>query len=115
MKTNQKPHGTRLSSLPDALVPSPQGVPRYILNLTCASAAGKVAAVTCFLEARNCYIDEISVFDDSINQAFFMRCVFHAESGGMLPLSQMQGDFETIGGRFGMTWSIHDATVRPAY
>ncbi|MFZ3288330.1 MAG: formyltetrahydrofolate deformylase [Telluria sp.] len=88
-------------------------MPRYILTLSCASAAGQVAAVTGFLEARNCYIDEISVFDDSINQAFFMRCVFHADSGDMLPLSQMRDDFEAIGGRFGMTWAIHDTAVRP--
>ncbi|MDP3670250.1 MAG: formyltetrahydrofolate deformylase [Telluria sp.] len=94
-------------------MPSPQAVPRYILTLSCASAAGQVAAVTGFLEARNCYIDEISVFDDSINQAFFMRCVFHADSGDMLPLSQMRDDFEAIGGRFGMTWAIHDTAVRP--
>ncbi len=113
MKTNHEPHATCLPSRPEALVPSPQAVPRYILTLSCASAAGQVAAVTGFLEARDCYIDEISVFDDSINQAFFMRCVFHADSGGMLPLSQMQDDFEAIGRRFCMTWSIHDAAVRP--
>lgn len=113
MKANQEPHATGLSSRPETLVPAPQAVPRYILTLSCASAAGQVAAVTGFLEARDCYIDEISVFDDSINQAFFMRCVFHADRGGMLPLSQMQDDFEAIGRRFGMMWSIHDAAVRP--
>lgn len=113
MKPTYESHVAGLLSWPEPALPSPQAVPRYILTLSCASAAGQVAAVTGFLEARNCYIDEISVFDDSINQAFFMRCVFHADSGDMLPLSQMRDDFEAIGGRFGMTWAIHDTAVRP--
>lgn len=113
MKPNYEAHVAGLLSWPEPALPTPQVVPRYILTLSCASAAGQVAAVTGFLEARNCYIDEISVFDDSINQAFFMRCVFHADSGDMLPLSQMRDDFDAIGARFGMTWAIHDTAVRP--
>jgi len=113
MKPSYESHVAGLLSWPEAVLPSPQAVPRYILTLSCASAAGQVAAVTGFLEARHCYIDEISVFDDSINQAFFMRCVFHADSGDMLSLSQMRDDFEAIGSRFGMTWAMHDTAVRP--
>lgn len=86
--------------------------PKYILTLSCPSAAGQVAAITGFLEARGSYIDEISVFDDSFNQAFFVRCVFHAAAGGVLPLAQMQEDFLPISKRFSMEWSMSDAAVR---
>lgn len=86
--------------------------PKYILTLSCASAPGQVAAVTGFLEARGCYIDEISVFDDRFNQTFFARCVFHAAPGGVLPLEQMREDFQPISKRFGMEWSMCDAAVR---
>ena len=85
---------------------------KYILSLSCPSAPGQVAAITGFLEARGCYIDEISVFDDSFSQAFFLRCVFHAAAGGALPLAQMQADFLQIGKRFGMEWSMSDMAVR---
>ena len=37
---------------------------RFILNVTCASAQGQVAAVVGFLDGFGCYIDECSVFDD---------------------------------------------------
>jgi formyltetrahydrofolate deformylase len=36
-----------------------------------------VAALAGFLEARGCYIDEMAVFDDKLEQKFFGRCVFH--------------------------------------
>jgi formyltetrahydrofolate deformylase len=86
---------------------------KYILTLTCASAAGQIAAVAGFLEARGCYIDEIAVFDDKLNEAFFARCVFHSASGSALSLDRMRQDFKMISNRFGMEWAISDATVRP--
>jgi formyltetrahydrofolate deformylase len=91
---------------------SVSSAPKYILTLSCPSAAGQVAAITGFLEVRGCYIEEIAVFDDSINQSFFVRCVFHAASGEPLPLEQMQEDFQAISNRFGMEWTMRDAAVR---
>ena len=42
----------------------------YVLTLSCPSAAGQVAAIAGFLEARGCYIDEVAVFNDKLNQSF---------------------------------------------
>ena len=89
-----------------------EAIPKYILALSCPSAPGQVAAIAGFLEERGSYIDEISVFDDSFNQTFFVRCVFHAAAGGALPLQQMKADFQTISEKFSMTWSMTDAAVR---
>src|SRR5438445_4911020 len=88
-------------------------ITKYILTLSCASAPGQVAAIASFLEVRGCYIDELSVFDDNVNQTFFVRCVFHAASGSLLPLDRMRQDFRVISNQFGMEWSMRDATVRP--
>jgi formyltetrahydrofolate deformylase len=86
---------------------------QYILTLSCASAAGQIAAVAAYLELHGCYIDDIAVFDDKLEQAFFARCVFHARSGDALSLDALRDGFAAIGTRFGMQWSIVDAAVRP--
>ena len=86
---------------------------KFILTLSCSSAAGQVAAVTGFLEERGCYIDEIAAFDDKLEQSFFARCVFHRACGDALGLEAMRRDFSVISERFGMQWSITDAAVRP--
>jgi formyltetrahydrofolate deformylase len=91
-------------------LPTPEST--CILTLSCASAAGQVAAVTSFLEARGCYIDEIAVFDDKIEQRFFARCVFHPAAGSALPVDALRADFRAIGERFGMQWSIDLAATR---
>jgi formyltetrahydrofolate deformylase len=86
---------------------------QYILTLSCTSAPGQVAAVTHFLEARGCYIDEISAFDDKLSQSFFARCVFHAAHGETLSLNKMREDFSEISRRFDMQWSIAAASTHP--
>ncbi|MES2259451.1 MAG: formyltetrahydrofolate deformylase [Pseudomonadota bacterium] len=86
---------------------------KYILTLSCASAAGQVAAIAGFLEARGCYIDEIAVFDDKLEQAFFARCVFHPAHGDALALDALRRDFAAISERFAMQWAISDAAARP--
>jgi formyltetrahydrofolate deformylase len=84
-----------------------------ILTLSCASAAGQIAAVTSFLETRGCYIDDIAVFDDKREQRFFARCVFHPTGGDALPIETLRDDFSAIGERFGMQWAIELAATRP--
>ncbi len=91
----------------------PTSESKFILTLSCASAAGQVAAVAGFLEARNCYIDEIAVFDDKLEQKFFARCVFHPAAGAPLAQDALRADFALIGERFGMQWAIVDAHLRP--
>lgn len=92
---------------------SPDTSAQYILTLSCTSAPGQVAAVTAFLEARDCYIDEISAFDDKLSRSFFARCVFHAVDGVHLPLDRMREDFHAISRRFGMDWSMAAVATRP--
>jgi formyltetrahydrofolate deformylase len=92
-------------------LPNPSA--QYILTLSCTSAPGQVAAVTQFLEARGCYIDEISAFDDKLSQYFFARCVFHAAHSDSLPLNKMREDFSEISRRFDMAWLIAAVSTLP--
>ena len=85
----------------------------HVLTLSCASSAGQVAAVTAFLEQRDCYIDDIAAFDDKLEQRFFARFVFHRASGAALALDELRAGFTPIGARFDMAWSITAAAERP--
>ncbi len=87
---------------------------RFLLTLSCPSAAGQVAAVVGVLDRHRCYVDELTVFDDDLSGRFFVRCVFHASEASDVPdLAALRGEFAPIAERFDMQWSIHDADARP--
>jgi formyltetrahydrofolate hydrolase len=58
-----------------------EGKPHYILNATCDSRLGTVAAVSGFLASRQCYITEMQQFDDILSGRFFVRVNFFGEPG----------------------------------
>ncbi|MDN0082805.1 formyltetrahydrofolate deformylase [Crenobacter sp. SG2305] len=89
-----------------------QAQPRFILTLSCPSAAGQVAAVSGFLDARGGYIDELSVFDDELSQRFFIRCVFHTGNTDAALLPRLRAEFAPIAERFAMQWQLNDAAAR---
>ncbi|MDR5761554.1 formyltetrahydrofolate deformylase [Caballeronia sp. LZ035] len=87
---------------------------QLVLTVSCPSAAGQVAAIVGFLERHHGYIDELTVFDDDLSERFFVRCVFHgARPDEPLDLAMLQREFESIAGRFSMSWAMHDLSVRP--
>lgn len=92
---------------------TPVAVPEYILTVTCRSAKGQVAAISGFLDSRGCYIKEFEVFDDELEDCFFVRCVFRGERGQMPPLVSLREAFAPIAARFGMQWALHDETRLP--
>ena len=79
-----------------------EGKPHYILNATCDSRLGTVAAVSGFLASRQCYITEMQQFDDILSGRFFVRVNFFGEPGqtpgidGLREFTQAKGIwFET--------------------
>ncbi|MFT0174568.1 formyltetrahydrofolate deformylase [Paraburkholderia mimosarum] len=86
---------------------------RFILNVTCASAQGQVAAVVGFLDGFGCYIDEFSVFDDPQTARFFVRCEFHVPGPRRLGCETLQEAFVPLARRFAFEWAIFDASVKP--
>ena len=80
---------------------------QYVLNASCASAPGQVAAIVRFLEARSCYISEFDVFDDTSTLRFFVRVVFRA-GGPSLDLVEMREAFGQVAAEQAMQWTLHD-------
>ena len=85
----------------------------FCLTLSCPSRAGQVAAIAAFLDQRQGYIDELSVFDDRRTSRFFVRCVFHTEGPYALSRGALRQDFSGVAQSFDMDWDIHDMSLRP--
>ena len=86
---------------------------RFILNVTCASAQGQVAAIVGFLDGFGCYIDECSVFDDPQTARFFVRCEFHVPAPRRLDRETLSEAFAPLARRFTFEGAIFDARVKP--
>lgn len=84
----------------------------FCLTLSCPSAAGQVAAMIKFLEERHCYIDELAVYDDKIEDRFFARCSFHGTNSEPLNLNALRKDFSSIAEAHQMSWKIHSSLER---
>lgn len=85
---------------------------RYILILQCPDRKGVVAAVSGFLADNDASIVESHHFNDPLAGQFYMRTVFRPD-GAMPPAASLRAGFELIAQRFAMTWSLHDAAVKP--
>lgn len=90
-----------------------QTTPTYGLTLSCPSEVGQVAAVVKFLAERQCYISELSVFDDDDFHAFFLRCIFRTPEAEHFKPEDLRADFVAVAEQFGMQWQIHDMHHRP--
>jgi formyltetrahydrofolate deformylase len=89
------------------------GERKYVLIVQCPDTKGIVAAVATYLAACDASITESNHFNDSAANLFFMRTEFRAAGEAMPPLDAVARDFEPIARRFAMTWSLHDASIRP--
>lgn len=82
---------------------------RYALKITCRSARGQVAAVVAFLEQQGAYIEELAIFDDKPTATFFVRVVFHRQSGPSETLADMRQQFLAVAEAIGaVEWALHD-------
>jgi formyltetrahydrofolate deformylase len=86
--------------------------PRYILTLSCADRPGIVGAVGTFLAEQGCNIDESNQYGDVDSGRFFMRVVFEPLRDGVTR-EAVTDAFDALARRFAMTWSLHDAHLRP--
>ena len=90
-----------------------EGKPHYILNATCDSRLGTVAAVSGFLASRQCYITEMQQFDDVISGRFFVRVNFFGEPGQTPAIDGLREQFQEVARREQMEWAIYDDNKRP--
>jgi formyltetrahydrofolate deformylase len=84
----------------------------YVLTMFCADAVGIVAAVAGFLAGLDLFITESAHYGDTETGRFFIRTVFVARPD-QPGLEAVQVGFSDVADRFGMSWEIHDAAVKP--
>ena len=80
----------------------------YILKIGCPATSGIVAAVTTYLAGRQCYISELSQFDDELAGRFFMRAVFRFNDGVKPELDALREGFIDIAVPFAMDWELFE-------
>ncbi len=90
-----------------------EGKPHYVLNATCDSRLGTVAAVSGFLASRQCYITEMQQFDDVLSGRFFVRVNFFGEPGKTPSLADLREQFQSVSTREQMEWAIYDGEKKP--
>ena len=90
-----------------------EGKPHYILNASCASRLGTVAAVSGFLASRRCYITDMQQFDDVLTGRFFVRVSFYGDPVQTPVLEALKTEFLEIAEREDMEWAIHDGEKKP--
>lgn len=85
-------------------------LPRYFLTITCPGRTGLVAAITGFLAEHECFITELSQFDDLQTGRFFCRAEFRVPSPETT-LNGLHDAFAAVGERFGMVWRFVDPAI----
>jgi len=81
-----------------------------VLNVTCRSTRGIVAAISGFLYDHGCNIIDSSQFDDLERGQFFMRVSFVSEEGA--DVRGLTEGFKDVGEKFGMEWRITNGEER---
>ncbi|MGO4407813.1 formyltetrahydrofolate deformylase [Bosea sp. RAF48] len=81
------------------------------LTLSCPNRPGIVAAVSTLLFEAGCNILDAQQFDDTESDRFFMRVVFNRLDGSQ-PHEAIAEALATLGQRFGMELSLHEASRR---
>ena len=90
-----------------------EGKPHYILNATCDSRLGTVAAVSGFLASRQCYITDMQQFDDVLSGRFFIRVTFYGDATSTPSLEALREQFADVAQKEKMEWSIHVGEKKP--
>jgi formyltetrahydrofolate deformylase len=90
-----------------------EGKPHYILNATCDSRMGTVAAVSGFLASRKCYITDMQQFDDVLTGRFFVRVSFYCYPVQTPALEGLKNEFLEVAAKEEMEWAIHDGEKKP--
>ncbi len=82
----------------------------FIITATCPATSGIIAAVTGFLSQSQCYISELSQYDDEHLGHFFLRARFRFNENLSADIVTLKKDFAAIAERLAMQWDIFDTS-----
>lgn len=80
---------------------------QYVLKISCPAASGIVAAVSGYLAGNNCFISEMSQYDDEITGRFFTRIVFRFNDGKG-DLEQLKLGFSEVTEKFSLNAKFYE-------
>ncbi|TCB80369.1 formyltetrahydrofolate deformylase [Acinetobacter sp. ANC 4173] len=80
---------------------------QYVLKISCPAASGIVAAVSGYLAGNNCFISEMSQYDDEITGRFFTRIVFRFNDGHG-DLEQLKQGFSEVTEKFSLNAKFYE-------
>ncbi|NIF22426.1 formyltetrahydrofolate deformylase [Candidatus Pantoea multigeneris] len=80
----------------------------FVITATCPATSGIIAAVTSFLSENNCYISELSQYDDEQSGLFFLRSRFRFNDNVIADIETVKRDFHAIAEKLHMEWQVFD-------
>ena len=83
---------------------------QFVLKISCPARSGIVAAVTTFLANQQCYISELSQFDDEVTSRFFMRAVFRFNDGCEPDIDRVRSGFVDVATPLEMQWELFSSS-----
>ncbi len=86
---------------------------QFVLKISCPARSGIVAAVTTFLANQQCYISELSQFDDEVTSRFFMRAVFRFNDGCEPDIDRVRSGFVDVATPLEMQWELFSSSKPP--
>lgn len=86
---------------------------QFVLKISCLARSGIVAAVTTFLANQQCYISELSQFDDEVTSRFFMRAVFRFNDGCEPDIDRVRSGFVDVATPLEMQWELFSSSQPP--
>ncbi|WP_409276875.1 formyltetrahydrofolate deformylase [Pseudomonas defluvii] len=86
---------------------------QFVLKISCPARSGIVAAVTTFLANQQCYISELSQFDDEVTSRFFMRAVFRFNDGCEPDIERVRSGFVDVATPLEMQWELFSSSQPP--
>ncbi|QCR38124.1 formyltetrahydrofolate deformylase [Nissabacter sp. SGAir0207] len=83
----------------------------YVMMASCPARSGIIAAVTGFLSNNQCYISELSQYDDEHLGHFFLRARFRFNEQVTPDIASLKRDFSAVAEGLSMQWQVFDRAV----
>lgn len=76
----------------------------YILTVTCPAATGVVAIISTYLANADCYLTEMSQYDDELSGKFFCRIAFRRDETNSPNIASLRAGFQELADKKEMEW-----------
>lgn len=85
----------------------------FIIKIHGSATSGIIAAFTSYLAKQNCYISEMSQFDDPFSNTFFMRALFNFNDEKNSNLDNFKSGIAQVAAQYDMQWELFSTRNPP--